>query len=844
MTRKARRTSLIGAFLDHRVTRFVVASLIVVSLLPYDGLERALRPWLLVAFGAEVFLRITRMGVERGRERGELLFLFIDLLAWASFLPLEHLLPVGIDTTWLRGLRLVRLLVLIRFTRYLAQDVWRVLTRREQLQQLGLVTAAVLALSFFSAVVLSHLLPADEPVPGSFWEKMWWSFRQVESPDNLVPHLDRHPLVVITSLGLTITGIFVFSYLIGVGTTVVDLVLRAERRRPVPLHAHTLVVGPMAESELLVREFVRIHEKNRALRRISPRDLWRWLTDKHHPRPRRHALPHMALLGPDAEPPAYLYEPEMRWVVYRQGDGVEEESLDLVAATLAKRAILLAPPSAVRDPDAITLSRLSAFRAENAEAHVFVEVRRSENAEVVRAVGGAGTFPLDASRVVGLFLCHHLLVPGVDRLFEELLSARGSEIYTHLYVDPWEHGALEQLAAAAGASGDGTISFRALQRFAHERHRVTLLGVFLGDRIARLERDLVPVDRLDAWVNPTDPASIEGAEALDRIPVSRLQGVFGICDTYVPLRGAARAMLEARVDPAETREGHAILDAIDRGVDPTMKRIVVVGWGSALPALVDALAHFVPGVHLHVVLGTMPPEAGRWLRRLGARAPDADGEGQDAELEGQGRLSVERCHRDELAELAAGAASGADAAIFLADLEASDSDATVSMRVLRFAKALDPQAARARTSTGRVAPLRLLVELDSRRRGAQLEGHLAITQARCASELVLVSTEQIKNYFMVHSAFVPGITAIYERLLGSRGQEVVRLPVRPAKKPGATFTFGGLRDALAERHAIPIALLVDGALVVNPPHDRRFERRALEAIYAVADMDALPELFP
>ncbi len=826
-----------------------MASLIVVSLLPYPELERLLRPWLLVAFGAEVVLRFTRLAIEKAKERSDWLYLCIDVLAWTSFLPLEHLL--GVDATWVRGLRLVRLLVLIRFTRYLAQDVWRVLTRREQLQQLGLVTTSVLALSFFSAVVMNHILPDDPTVQGSFWDQMWWSFRQVESPDNLIAHLDAHPLVVILSLGLTITGIFVFSYLIGVGTTVVELVLRAERRRPVPYHGHTLVIGPMYESELLVREFVRIHEKNRALRRISPADLWRWLTHRHHPTPRRHALPQMALLGPEVEPPPYLYEPEMRWVVYRQGDGVEAESLDLVGATDSKRAILLAPPSNAHDPDAITLSRLSAIRTINPDAHVFVEVTRSENEGVVRAVGGVGTFPLDASRLVGLFLCHHLLVPGVDRLFEELLSARGHEIYTHLYVDSWEHRALDLRASKEGTGG--TVSFQALQRFAQERHHVTLLGVFLGDRIDRKQRDLIPVDLLDAWVNPLAAAEAEGASAAGRIPVERLQGIFGIADTYVPLRASGREVLESDLGAPTSGDLHAakaVVDSIDREVDPPMERIVVVGYGHALPALVDALAHFVPGVSVHVVLCGDSPDAARWLRKCGI--PKAGGR---CAIEGGGTLAIERCERDELSEVAAERAAVADAAVFLADAGATDSDATVSMRVLRFANALrrgsektteielwpdDRERAQDRTAM----PLRLLVELDSRHRGAQLEGHLGGGMSQAETELVLVSTDQIKNYFMVHSAFVPGVTSIYERLLGSRGQEIVRLPVAWLPDSHESFTFGGLRAALAGRGCIPIALSLDGELLVNPPCARPLKRADLEAIYAVADMDSLDEIFP
>ena len=87
-----------------------------------------------------------------------------------------------------------------------------------------------------------------------------------------------------------ITGIFVFSYLIGIGTNVVEQVLRAERRRPISYRRHTLVMGDVHEAEALVTEFVAIYDKNRLLRRMAPTDIVRWLLGRG-PRPRRRARP-------------------------------------------------------------------------------------------------------------------------------------------------------------------------------------------------------------------------------------------------------------------------------------------------------------------------------------------------------------------------------------------------------------------------------------------------------------------------------------------------------------------------------------------------------------------------
>lgn len=820
----------VARLLEHRLTRLVLGILIVLSVLPFAAVEIQLRPLFLAIFGVEVSLRLWLVATGRVRpDRAEWTFLAFDLVAVVSFLPLEAWF--GAEAHWLRAFRLVRLLVLVRFTRTLATDVYRVLTRREQLQQMGLVTLAVLALSFVGAVVLGQVGARHDydGVGGAgnetFWDQVWWSFRQVESPDNLVATLGAHPLVLITSLALTITGIFVFSYLIGVGTNVVEQVVRAERRRPIGYRDHTLVVGPVHQSELLVREFVRIHEKNRELWRIAPREVWNWLVHRH-PRPRRHALPRIALLGLPDDPPDFLYEPGMRWVVYRQGEGADPDALARVNVAEVKRAVLLAPRH-VPDPDAVTLARLSAIRAHNRRAHVFVEIVDSGNVELARAVGGRGTFPLDSGRILGLFLCHHLLVPGIDRLLGELLSSSGSEVYTHLFVDTWERRALE----AAFPSGE--VDFASLAAHAHRRGRVALLGVFLGDPIQR-RQGLLPVDELHPWANPFDAPHGQGAEALDvepgRIPIRKLQGIFGVSETYLPMRRVARALQTGAVKPATTGGGSLpdeVCRAVDLASEPAPRHILVVGFSRALPHLLAALAHFVPGVRIRVVLDGDEALAARRFAALGVSR-----EQPEASLERGGVLQV--FHRDgDLGKEAAGCRGPAlDAVVFLADEQRPHADAVTALRVLHFTQATDASC----------GSLRLLVEVEALHRGERLREQL--DRLGHGHRLTLLSTEQVHNYFMVHSAFVPGLTAIYEQLLGARGQEIVRLPIRPLEEQAGKVDFDELRRAFTPRAALPLAVDTAEGLVVNPPPDARFRVAELRAVYAVADLDRLPERFP
>jgi hypothetical protein len=89
---------------------------------------------------------------------------------------------------------------------------------------------------------------------------------------------------------------------------------------------------------------------------------------------------------------------------------------------------------------------------------------------------------------------------------------------------------------------------------------------------------------------------------------------------------------------------------------------------------------------------------------------------------------------------------------------------------------------------------------------------------------------------MVHSAFVPGVTAIYDHLLGEGGQEIIRLELdgRAAFK-GETIGFEDVRRALSSRACIPLALEVEGGCVhLNPPIGERFVASTITAIYAIA----------
>lgn len=850
---------------EGRRARFFLSGLIVVSVVPIPGLEARLRPLFLAAFGAELAIRLAWAARHPDDRRlGGRWFLLIDLAALISFLPLETWLGMTpAAERWLVLLRLARLLVLARFAQDLGRDVYAILTRREQLQQFGLVTLAVLSLAFVTAVVLDQLaIPhdydGDDAATGEhFGDRMWWAFRQLESADNLVQNLEVHPLVAVLSLVLTIIGVFIISFIIGLGANIVGQVVRAERRRPVRYRGHSLVIGPVDQFELLVREFVRIYDKNRVLRRLRAREVLQWIRGDA-PAPRRHALPRMALLGRTSEPPSYLVDPSMRWVVYRQGEGADAEALDRVAATEAKRVMIVADDQAGEDADAVTLAALMAVRERNRAAHVFVEVLESRNAPLVEAVGGEGTFPLDVPRFMGLFLCHHLLAPGIEGVFSNLLTAEGSEFYTHVFVDPEEWRGIADL----GDGPDANVSFDAMSARAYHDHGVLLTGVFLGaEEVARRPRGLIPVDELAQWVNPRAVAEdetvvVELGARPGMVPIRGLRGLIGVSETYLPLRRYARALVSGRAttvpapptDPAQAAAAARLVQAI-RVDERPLRRVLVLGYSAALPSLVAGLARFVPDVHVVCLLDAPDGQRERLRERLAQLGITAAEDAVDAlppdglvhRLERGGRLEVHQHLGPDLLSALARHTVGQDggrfeAVVFPSEPTAVDRDARTLTRVLRFARMLDERALP-------IAPrFHVLAEFDSTARGEGLRRHLRGHGRRL--RLTLVSTERIKSYFMVHSSFVPGVTALYDRLLGSVGDELVRLEVSPEAGLGGPVGLWALHRALESAGCLPVAIETADGVVLNPRPDQRFDARDVRGIYALADSDTAGRRFP
>ncbi|HRI71230.1 MAG TPA: hypothetical protein PK156_43655, partial [Polyangium sp.] len=228
-------------------------------------------------------------------------------------------------------------------------------------------------------------------------------------------------------------------------------------------------------------------------------------------------------------------------------------------------------------------------------------------------------------------------------------------------------------------------------------------------------------------------------------------------------------------------------------------------------------------------------------------------------LEHDGKVTVYTHQGQDLASFAVectqrGAPVGA--VVFLSEPDAIDRDARTTMRLLRFAQALEKRTVR------RADKLHILAEFASVQKGEHVRRLLDPERCGFASvddlRLTLVSTERIKNYFMVHSAFVPGVTGLYDEILGEDGQEIVRLDLDKhlAKTLDLQVTFNQIREVLAKRQVLPIALEIHSEpnghpqkpktqsveIVLNPDPERLFPVSVIRAIYAIAESRDLEEI--
>ena len=501
---RSRVFAQVARLLGRVESRLVLSTAIIVSLLPFEWVPR-LDALFLCLFGIEFLLRAllvfrgeslyshgnktgvtpTQAEVEENRgwqfpSKGTLALMGFDLLALLSFLP--SLLGLdSAETRWLRLFRLSRMLLLLSYWAPLVRDVWSVLLRNERAKQVTLMGVVVLGLSFAGAVVIDQMqvsqqemidFDGDEergfddegnaidPDDEKFIVHLWWAFRQIQDPGNMMSSPTQITAVIV-SVALTIVGLFMVSFLIGLGTDVVRELMELSRLRPPGLRGHTIVFNIDPSTQQLLHELLRYSRKLVPEGAIS----LGWLAQLVRNTKRGLRGAHYLVVGRSSEPPDFLRQPELARIAYREVHVEDESFLVRTDVAESQRVVLLADLDA-EDPDAQTIQALLTITESLHEADIeaarrdslfglarrrrarllIAEVLDESNVPAARAViNGAQTtdddqqtraFVVPSERLIALFIACITRRPGVGRLLEELLTSHGHELYTMFFTMP------------------------------------------------------------------------------------------------------------------------------------------------------------------------------------------------------------------------------------------------------------------------------------------------------------------------------------------------------------------------------------------------------------------------
>lgn len=877
----------VDRFLELTTVRLVLSAAIIVSLLPFSWVQGT-DSLFFALFGTEFVLRLFVIYgrnrdpdedagnlVERpapvqrsGRSRaGSIFLLVVDLVALISFVPIPTS-PAG--ARWLRLFRLTRMVLLISYWAPLVFDLWSILSRRERARQIVLMGFVVGGLSFAGAVVMFHLVDSeglvvdvtgDEQIDGEdrkFHNLLWWAFRQVQDPGNMLSSPIAIPLVLI-SLGLTVFGLFLVSFLIGMGTDVVHELLQLSRLRPAGLRGHTVIVGVNASTPRLLAELRRYYRKllptdSRVLSAAWFRDL------------RRRGLfgQRYLVVGRTEEPPDFLRAPELSRIVYRERADQDDTLMRRADVFHAKRVVLLADPDDPT-PDAdtiqILLNLVERVRAQverqprrpnERQRVVIAEILDDSNIAAARAAVAPGRntfrgFVVPTERLVALFIAGVVRRPGLGDLLEELLTSRGHELYTCFF-------RTEGLGFSMDEPPDlGRDSARAIDRLLRRglqpgRSPIVPVGLLLAT-----EEDDASLD-FRVLVNPRPGDAVEGGRGL---------GFVAIADNF----GAIRDLAESLPKSVESELREELVDAgaapstvppppaLVRTQQTKVGRVLVCGFRRGSIYMLEELLRGQIGAEVLVLVEdeatlqrardaldehSQLVERGLMPDYHGTFSPQPDGSyvftcGATPEVVEDSRVLLRVADwmaSRHLVDLPAGFGhvGDLDVVIFVADARGVN-DARTTTTLLKLEDLLVAHGA----EHGKP---RVVAEVFDPRLAARLEEHFRTVGKH---HVRIYSIPQLRAFFLFQSVVVPGFDAVYSELLGSWGQSFVRLRLR--KRRSGTVSFRELALGLRQRGMLLVAVRIrddDGReqLCVAPgPEEPGFvvELSAVRHVWVIAD---------
>ena len=812
------------------LTKVLLSLLILLSLVLPGGWVDRFGVVFFGLFAVEISLRT--LVLLQDHRRGQLnpvevVFLLLDVIATLSFLPIHVFWS---DARLLRLFRLSRMLLLLNYWGPVVREVWVILTKSERRYQLAFVVITFVILTFTSALLLEYFQAKGidfdgdgNPQNDRFGAMLWWSFLQLESADNIIKNPDA-TLGFFFSVFLTASGLFLFSFFIGIGNSVVAELVALSKQRRLGARKHTVICNLGPHAAVLLNELITYYAKS--LR--SPR---------------------IVTLGPAEHRYDYMLEGRLLRIRYRQGQAMSRHDLLKVDADRATRVILLGQ-SEQPNSDSEVISQVLSVREVNKGCPIYAELFRADNVRAAMHAGGVHTVPMMANRLVSLYLANLIVFPGVERVYRDLLTSSGDEIYTCIY----DAGAMAGHKPPSGA----LLPFDELLDRAHRAHGVILLGHLLDapGEPGGVAQSLLPGSSLGDAPRPSVPE------------VGALRGLFGVASNFERLRTCVKSFpdVSAPVSPFSA-EG-----VPQFGVCPgasSIKRFFIGGFHEGTVDFCEELILFTGVSEIDLMVPT--PAGAATVRDAFLGRPEeplsetarggrvrfsegAPGEIGYATSDGRhhGTLRVLEGDWTDDRVLRNGRLPGGHE---LADLDAmlltylageADPDARTALAAMKLLQLQSQEP-------GTVKPsFRLYCEFQNTDKAALFERRFASAGPLSCGQVGVVAAEWMRNAFLAQAVFVPGIIGIYRELLSQAGVYLCKLLPTEVAAPEQSLHFGQLLATLFRRDGfvvVGVELEEDGVrrVVVNPQprsRDYTFKASQLVGIFAVGEFDRFTRTAP
>ncbi len=861
----ARRDGWVGQLeylLNHLVTRVVLSLVIIISLIPHEWMHTNDAVFLTVfvpEFLARTLLAFRAESVDRRRDptavgwtlphRLDALLLLVDLVALLSFLPWDQVKR----TRWLRVFRLTRTVMLLRYWSPLVTDLWAVLQRRERGRQLFLMFAAVGMMTFAGTVMLDHATDAvgddfdgDGDIGDAhdrvFWVRMYWALRQIGDPGNMLasPH-DTGTLLV--SILLTFFGLFLVSFLIGIGTDAVSEVMDLGQLRSPGLKGHTVLLNLTNPTRALLDEVVGEYRKliPTGARLFSVRGLREF-------RKRARQQREFVVVGRDAEPPPFLREPQFARIIYRENTDEDDEAfIHRADVPLARRVVLLADAEDDAPDDETVRTLLTiverlrevAERDQSARTHLIAEIVDESNIgaaqkAIARASGRVDARIVPTERLLALFAFAVARRSRALDLFVSIVASTGYELYMYDYRRSETAGGVPALPPPHDALEAMVV--QGLPR--PPARRVIPIGALMAtgaspDAPARVVLNpapdagaLHPDERMCGFVAlaADHQSTADFADELRHRPLHSTPippPAFAMPDFSAEPSNPLRKVLVCGFRPATVNLIEAILTA-----EPLGEVMVLVEDDAAKTAAIDAIEGHSNLVRTGLLEG---------LRGTFERMPGREDEFQCIPGSGGGgavgRVIIETGDWTSSRQLMRlprdfGTAPQMDAVILTSSLR-HGSDATTATALMKLEHLRDHLSETStQTVVAELVNAELAHRLDRRYR------------AMGRDNVAVYSLHEIRAFFMFQSIVVPSFTTIFGELLSPWGQSFTRLE---ASDGAGSVTFSELALALRTRGRVLAAVEMsdergERRLFVgqgDPERGDRIDLAALDGIWVI-----------